>query len=328
MPGKQRVPAGALSSLLLFLFLRAVSHETVRDALLAAAVLAVMIYNGGLHMVPITIVIVGTIAACAALIRRRWQPLLLAMLLGIAGFSYAAPKLLPVTLFVTGHDFEDVRTNLETLDCLNVRLILRQYLDPYQNRSLRADDQLQNHRWTEYGNYIGSLAGILMTVSIFWTFIAGNVADRWLGLSFAVTAVVLLLLSAGHFRTIPPHFRFWHLPLSQLRRAEAAITSRFHSSDRFLRSALCRQDFDDRQPDRPGASHCWPGVHGRCDVCSFSLIGDYRAVNGVFLASSLSSNVIPPTCWIRDTLNIDCHTGSLWAWTPPCGERWQNGFTF
>ena len=198
--------------LLLFLFLRCLRTERPRDALPAAAVLALTIYNGGLHIVPIVVVAIGGIGLTAAVVRRRWRPLLLGVLVGIAGVGYTAPKLLPITLFVGSDQFSDERTGLEVLDRMNVRMMLRSYLDPYQNRSLRVGD-FQRHGWFEYGDYIGGLAAILTAASIVWILMHWKHADNWLGLSFAVTTVLLLLFSAGEFSRFAPASLTAHVPL-------------------------------------------------------------------------------------------------------------------
>jgi multisubunit Na+/H+ antiporter MnhC subunit len=198
--------------LLLFFFLRSLRTESVRDALVAGATLALMVFNGGLHIVPIALVAVGGIGVVAAAVRRTWRPLALSVLIGVAGFSYAAPKLVPVILFVTGDQFWDTRTGTELSDRMTVPILLRAYLDPYQTRSLRVGS-VQRHGWYEYGNYMGALAVILTASSTIWVFAARNVRDRWLGLSLAVTAVLLLALSAGEFSRFAPSEIAARLPL-------------------------------------------------------------------------------------------------------------------
>ena len=198
--------------LLVFFFLRSLQTENVRDALFAAATLALIIYNGGLHIVPIALVAIGGMAVVAAAVRRTWPPLVLSVLIGVVGFSYAAPKLAPIVLFVDGDQFWDTRTGMEGSDRMTVPMLLRAYLDPYQTRSLRVGS-VQRHGWYEYGNYIGALAVILTASSMVWVLAARNVRDRWLGLSLAVTAILLLALTAGEFSRFAPSEIAGHLPL-------------------------------------------------------------------------------------------------------------------
>src|SRR5262249_40571814 len=62
--------------LLLFFFLRALETVNLRDVFSGAVVVALMIYNGGLHIVPMALVLTGGISAFRAAARRSWRPLL------------------------------------------------------------------------------------------------------------------------------------------------------------------------------------------------------------------------------------------------------------
>lgn len=198
--------------LLLFFFLRSLRTGSTGDALLAGAILALTIYNGGLHIVPMAFVLVGAVGAFAALLGRRWRPLVLTALLGISGLAYAAPKFLPVVMFVTGKEFWDARTTTAHPDMMTPGMLLRAYVDPYQTRSLRADP-VQRHGWFEYGNYIGSLAVITAISSGIWIFAARGLQDRSFGLCLALTGILVLTLSAGEFSRFAPASLATHLPL-------------------------------------------------------------------------------------------------------------------
>ncbi len=73
------------------------------------------------------------------------------------GFALAAPKLLPVSLYVTGDTFWDTRNATEHPDRMTTEMLRHAYLDPYQNTGLSFE--LQRHKWHEYGNYIGPAGG-------------------------------------------------------------------------------------------------------------------------------------------------------------------------
>jgi hypothetical protein len=212
--------------LLLFFYLRGLQTGKLRDIWLGGAVLALIVYNGGLHILPMAIVTVGVIAVVATVIRKQWQPLILVLLLLSAGFGYSAPKLLPVTLFVTGDQFWDARTVTPHPDWMSVPMLIRTYLDPYQHRSLKVDD-VQRHGWYEYGNYMGSFGVIMTLASIIWIGATRRLADGWLGISFAVTAVLLLALSAGEFSPVAPASIAAHLPLFSSFRIPSRYTVAF-----------------------------------------------------------------------------------------------------
>ena len=94
---------------LLFFFLRALETLALRHALLGGVVLALMIVNGGVHVLPMALLVLGSIGLTAAVFRRQVAPLLLAVALAAAGAAYAAPKLLPVAAFITSDRLTDRR---------------------------------------------------------------------------------------------------------------------------------------------------------------------------------------------------------------------------
>jgi hypothetical protein len=181
---------------MLYAFLRSVDTGKMRYALAGGGALAACIFNGGLHIVPMAAVVVASIGLAASILQRRVRPFALAVTLVIAGFGFAAPKLVPTALFVRGPQFTDVRTDLEMRDRMDVPMLLRAYLDPYQTRSLRADFEYQRHQWTEYGNYVGALAILLTAASISMIAIRFRSRHDWLGLALAATTVMLVLLTA------------------------------------------------------------------------------------------------------------------------------------
>jgi hypothetical protein len=195
----------------LFLFLRALRNGSLRDVLFAAALLALMILNGGLHIVPMSMAGLGAFSLVAAIAGRTRRPLVLVALFAAAGLAYAAPKLLPMTLFVTGDRFWDARTVVERPDAMTLEMIGRAYLDPYQTRGLRFETQ--RHGWYEYGNYIGLLAALLIAAAIIRALWDRRAPDRWFGLAAALTTLLLLTLSAGEFDRLAPAALASHVPL-------------------------------------------------------------------------------------------------------------------
>jgi hypothetical protein len=212
----------------LFFFLRALSGGAVRYLLLAGAMLALMVYNGGLHIVAMSVAAIEVFAVVAATMRRQWRPVMLAAVLCVAGLSYAAPKLLPVTLFVTGERFRDARTGEgpdRKPDRMTMEMLLHTYGDPNQHRPLRFE--VQRHRWHEYGNYIGGLASLLVVASVFWILTRGRARERWLGVSLAVTALVMLAFSAGEFGALAPASLVRYLPFFSSFRVPSRYTVAF-----------------------------------------------------------------------------------------------------
>jgi hypothetical protein len=129
----------------------------------------------------------------------------------VSGFAYAAPKLLPVTLWVQSNAFTDVRTVIEHPDRMSLEMLAHTYLDRFQHTGLRFE--LQRSRWHEYGNYIGAVAAFLILASVIWALAVQKTRERWLGVSLALSSVVLLALSAGEFSAWAPASLISHIPL-------------------------------------------------------------------------------------------------------------------
>ena len=212
----------------LFFFLRAVNSGAVRHVLLAGAALALMVYNGGLHIVPMSVGAIGMFAVVTATMRRQWRPVILAVVLCVAGLSYAAPKLLPVTMFVTSERFLDTRTGEgpdRRPDRMSIEMLVRTYVDPHQNRGTRFE--LQRHGWHEYGNYIGGLAGLLLVASVVWILAYKRAREGWFGVSLGITSMALLALSAGEFNSLAPASLLNHLPFFSSFRVPSRYTVAF-----------------------------------------------------------------------------------------------------
>jgi hypothetical protein len=195
----------------LFLFLRSLRNGSIRDALFAAGLLALTIYNGGLHIVPMSMAGLGAFSVVASIAARTARPMVLLVVLGVAGLGYAAPKLLPMTLFVAGDRFWDARTVVERPDAMTLEMMARSYLDPYQTRGLRFETQ--RHGWYEYGNYIGLLAVLMVAAAIVRALWDRRAPDRWFGLAAALTTLLLLTLSAGEFAPFAPASLAARVPL-------------------------------------------------------------------------------------------------------------------
>ncbi len=191
-----------LFPLQLFWVLRAIEHGRLKYVFGAAALLALMIYGGGMHVVPMALTGIGGFSAFAAVLQRSRRPLVLVTVLVAAGLAYAGPKLVPVTLFVGGNQFFDTRGGMDRSDFMTPEMLVHAYITPYQDLTPAFDDQ--RHGWHEYGNFTGALFGLLFMASLVWVGTARRAPDRRLGQSFGGTAVLLLFFSAGEFAPVAP----------------------------------------------------------------------------------------------------------------------------
>lgn len=196
---------------LLYCFFSAIQSGALRGALVGGAVIALMVYNGGTHILPMAFAAIGLLSLCVAGMRRQWRPLVIGMACCVAGLAYSAPKLLPVVSFVSSEQFWDTRPVIEHPDRTTLEMAGRIYLDPYQMS--RAKFPEQRHGWHEYGNYIGEFAGLLIVASLLWILSARRSEHYWLGLSLAVTTLGFFLLSLGEFSRFAPASIATHLPL-------------------------------------------------------------------------------------------------------------------
>ena len=204
------LPGFYLPALLYFLF-RAFTTGAIKDALLAGAILALMVFNGGVHILPMALASVGFFAALAAAMTRRVRPLVLTLVFVVAGLAYAAPKLLPVSLFVSGERFWDTRNPTEHPDRVTLEMVRNSYVNADQNLRTKLDQQ--RHGWHEYGNYIGPASALLLIAGLLVALWGRGAPDAWLGRALALTAAFLFVLSLGEFSAWAPASLLKHVPL-------------------------------------------------------------------------------------------------------------------
>jgi multisubunit Na+/H+ antiporter MnhC subunit len=195
----------------LYFFFRAFQTGSWKYIFLSAATLALMVFNGGTHILPMSIASLGTFSLCAAIARRDWRPLAFAIAFGVAALAYSAPKLLPIVQYVNGEFFWDTRNPTERPDLVTLDVLKQMYLVPTQD--VRERLPMQRHGWHEYGNYIGPGSAFAIVCGFVWVLVRRSRADHWFGVSLAVTAAFLFLLSLGEFATYAPANLAHQVPL-------------------------------------------------------------------------------------------------------------------
>ncbi len=195
----------------LFFFFRACQTGSWKYLFASAATLALMVFNGGTHILPMSIAALGTFSLCAAVGRRDWRPLAFVAVFGAAGLAYSAPKLLPVVQYAGGEHFWDTRNPTETPDRVTLDILKQTYLVPTRDVGPRL--AMQRHGWHEYGNYIGTGSAVAIAIGLLWVLARRSPRDHWFGMSLAITTVVLFLLSLGEFSSYSPAVLSRQLPL-------------------------------------------------------------------------------------------------------------------
>jgi hypothetical protein len=196
----------------LYFVCRALRTGALRPALGAAAILALTIYNGGLHLLPIELLSVGGLATCLAVATRDWRPLMIALVVAACGAAYAAPRLVPIVRFMASDRIRDTSDPIDHPDRMTPAMLWRAYTDSSLNADSRRFD-VQRHGWWEYGNYIGLLAALCICLSLVWPFVFASMPQRSFAIALALMAVWFLILSAGEFHAFAPALALTHVPL-------------------------------------------------------------------------------------------------------------------
>jgi len=195
----------------LYFFFFAFKTGEWKYVFLSSVTLAMMIFNGGTHILPMSLAAIGCFALTAAIALRDWRPLAFAAVFGIAGLVYSAPKLLPVVAFVNGEYFWDTRNPTEHPDVVTLDMLEQTYLVPTQRVGNRLP--LQRHGWHEYGNYIGLGSALALIAGVILVLVRRAPAHHWFGIALAVTTIFMFLLSLGEFSAIAPASLAHHVPL-------------------------------------------------------------------------------------------------------------------
>ncbi len=209
----------------LYFFFMAYKTGQLKHVLMAGMTMALMVFNGGTHILPMSVAALGSFSIFAAIGRRDWRPIALMALFGSAAVAYSAPKLLPVAQFVAGEQFWDTRNPIEKPDLVTTGILKQTYLTPTQQVGGRLE--LQRHGWHEYGNYIGIGSSIAIVLGLFRVLMRRSPGNHWFGVSLALTSVVLFLLSLGEFSPYAPAVLAQHLPLFENFRIPSRYTIPF-----------------------------------------------------------------------------------------------------
>jgi hypothetical protein len=171
-----------------------------RAVILGAAILGFMVLNGGMHVLPMTVVLLGVLGL-GALMTGRIRPLVCAVAIVVLGCAYAAPKIVPVVLFVRGADIHDTRP-VKNPDYMSMEMFRIALFDGSQTTRVKVSPGVQLYGWHEYSNYLGWFGGLAL-VSAAWI-LAFRRRDDWRAVSAALALIVVLVLAAGQFATYAP----------------------------------------------------------------------------------------------------------------------------
>jgi hypothetical protein len=196
---------------LVYCLFRAADGQT-RSLLLGAGILGVAILNGAPHVVPLAAVLLGSIGLAGMVAGRTLRPMILAVVMVVAGCAYAAPKLVPAMVLTRSADFQD-RRGVKRPDFMSVEMFRRALWDEFQRPTLRVGSAAQAYGWHEYGNYMGWFGASLAVVCGCWLIVFKRRHEDWRAMSAVIGLVAALLLTAGDFAKFAPASLLRDLPL-------------------------------------------------------------------------------------------------------------------
>jgi hypothetical protein len=186
----------------------ALRERALRYAFLAGGILAVMLWNGGLHVLPMAATAIGALAVVATLVMRSRRPLLITVVAFAFCASVSAPRLVPAILFVTGDRIDDMR-DIHRPDTVPLSLLDDIYLDPAPDLD-RLELNWDPH---EYVNFIGPIAAFLLAAGVIGVAVRRRSGDWWLGAGLATATLFAFALSLGEFAPWSPAALYADLPM-------------------------------------------------------------------------------------------------------------------
>jgi hypothetical protein len=196
----------ALTPWAFFFFDRAVGRTTdakpprLRESVLAAAVVALMVYMGGIYPVPQTVVALALYGCLLAMATRSFRPIWVGALIGVMSFGLAAPKLLPLfeivgryPRFIDSHESVDLNIFITAFTAVNQDLGSQPAKTPQWG-------------WHEWGIYIGWIPFVFIAATAVR---ARGTHQR----ALVHTGLILLLLGFGSFHEYAPWTLMHELPI-------------------------------------------------------------------------------------------------------------------
>jgi hypothetical protein len=296
---------------LVYCFFRACGGQT-RSLLLGGVILGVAILNGGLHVVPLAAVLLGSLGLGAIVVGRTLKPFVLAVVIVAAGCVYAAPKLVPAALFARSADFDD-RRSVKNSDFMSVEMIRRALSDEFQGTELHVSPGVQRYGWHEYGNYMGWFGANVALICAGWVLVFRWRHADWREVSAALGLVAVLLLTAGEFAAFAPASLMRSLPFFSSFR----IPSR-HILLVPLVGAMCMAFVARYFENIPGASARRRFVEIVCvvAVCQLVLV-NRESFRGVFIVPPLNAEAR----LLKRTTPVIAEQEPPTSWGPRLGEN-------
>ena len=195
----------AWSAWALWLFDRAVrgpgaTRARRRDAVLAGAMLALLVYDGGIYPLPQTVLVMAAWSLALAIQGRTWAPFGWLVATGLASVGLAAPKLLPVL-----DSLSRFPRHIDSPEVLSAETLLAALTAPDQTSGSHPAP-MSHWGWHEWGMYVGWVPAALLAVGVLSARTRVERALRLGGLG-------LLAVACGNVSPYAPWPLLRHLPI-------------------------------------------------------------------------------------------------------------------
>ena len=200
----------AWAPLALFFFDVACERGRLRWAVGAGAVMAAMLFQGGIYPVPQTALLLLCFALLRAAFERSLRPIGAFAIAGLSSIGFSAPKLFPVVDLMIRFERKIDSTEAIGLDELATMLTSR------DQHFYRGAPFLHGYGWHEWGMYVGTPITIAMLLALLFAQGPRQMPAKLAGLVF-------LVLSLGAFEDVAPWTLLHKLPVF----ASQHVPSRF-----------------------------------------------------------------------------------------------------
>lgn len=187
--------AYALTPWCFWAFDRARRRGDVGSHAILAALLAMLLYAGGIYPLPHTVLFLGVYAAVLAVAARSLRPLASLAVSGLASLGLCAPKLLPML-----GTFARAPRTIESVEKYDARALWAA-LTSRQQGFYDRPAPIHPYGWHEWGSYIGILGVVLLVVGVL-------ASVSWLrhrkAVALTASGLLLFVLGLGAFAPWSP----------------------------------------------------------------------------------------------------------------------------
>jgi hypothetical protein len=187
--------------LALFFFDVSLDQGKRHFAVYSGAVLAVIVYEGGIYPLPHTALALVLYATMIAAARRTVRPFFTLAVASLSGVGFAAPKLFPMIDLMMRYP-----RKIDSTEAIDLGALVTMLTERDQSYSHPPPISVPRWGWHEYGIYVGGWVVAAMLIGLVS-------APRARGLALKVSGLAFLLLGMGAFHKHAPWTLLHELPI-------------------------------------------------------------------------------------------------------------------